>query len=330
MVKCGVISRYLIHLCSLYRSNKIEVPDSMAIKKTRKLRKRSRNHKKRHLRQRGGSQPKFVSSHAILKHCDVHSSNPSFRHTLEGYDLSKLTEGCTLSLIITIIPKFAKVVDTLPCRVILVSGDCDPTVPEGLFETDDAFKKFIESDKIIHWFTQNCIVKHPKITGIPIGVDYNSILEEEVTKIRNKPFHERTIQCYSNFHFTINEPHKYIQDRKDALKAIPAELLYKEPLRRSHKDTFHNQSKYAFVVSPHGNGLDCHRTWEALVLGCIPIVKTSGIDYLFEDLPVLIVKDWADVTKTLLDSTVQDFKNRKFNLDRLTMKYWMDLINSKK
>ena len=91
-----------------------------------------------------------------------------------------------------------------------------------------------------------------------------------------------------------------------------------------------DQSKYAFVISPHGNGLDCHRTWEALVLGCIPIVKTSKIDYLYENLPVLIVKDWSDITKELLEKTVHDFKNRTFQPDRVTMKYWMDLINSKK
>jgi hypothetical protein len=33
---------------------------------------------------------------------------------------------------------------------------------------------------------------------------------------------------------------------------------------------------YAFVASPYGGGPDCHRTWEALILGCIPIVKSSG------------------------------------------------------
>jgi hypothetical protein len=58
--------------------------------------------------------------------------------------------------------------------------------------------------------------------------------------------------------------------------------------------SFTNQIKYAFVISPHGNGLDCHRTWEALCLGCIVIVKKSPIDTLYTDLPVLIIDNWSD------------------------------------
>jgi hypothetical protein len=53
---------------------------------------------------------------------------------------------------------------------------------------------------------------------------------------------------------------------------------------------------HAFVASPHGNGLDCHRTWEALALGCIPIVKRSPIDKVFQGLPVWIVGSWKEVT----------------------------------
>ena len=31
-------------------------------------------------------------------------------------------------------------------------------------------------------------------------------------------------------------------------------------------------AKYQYVLSPPGHGLDCHRTWEAMLLGAIPIV----------------------------------------------------------
>jgi len=50
------------------------------------------------------------------------------------------------------------------------------------------------------------------------------------------------------------------------------------------------------VVSPHGNGLDCHRTWESLVLGNIVIVKRSSLDPMYEGLPVVIVDDWREVS----------------------------------
>lgn len=79
---------------------------------------------------------------------------------------------------------------------------------------------------------------------------------------------------------------------------------------------------FRFMVSPHGVGLDCYRTWEALYLGMIPIVKTSNLDSMYEDLPVLIVKDWTEVTPELLERTWQAFQHKEFDFRRLYMGYW--------
>jgi hypothetical protein len=54
-------------------------------------------------------------------------------------------------------------------------------------------------------------------------------------------------------------------------------------------------AQYPLVLSTTGNGLDCHRTWELLYLGCIVVTKTSPMDPLYEGLPVIIVEDWHEV-----------------------------------
>ena len=54
-------------------------------------------------------------------------------------------------------------------------------------------------------------------------------------------------------------------------------------------------SKYTFVVSPFGHGFDCIRTFEALCLGCIVIMKKSFLDIIYQDLPVLLVDEWSDI-----------------------------------
>jgi hypothetical protein len=159
---------------------------------------------------------------------------------------------------------------------------------------------------------------------------------------------KRLFKCYSNFHFiTTVEDRKRsmvnahpllsrltsalaIDDRVRAMELISPDLIDYEPTRVDRDTTWRNQSKYAFVISPHGNGLDCHRTWEALCLGCIPIVKTSPLDSLYDELPVYIVQDWSDVTEGNLRRVLNEFSQRKFDLNRLTLKYWMDKINSKK
>jgi hypothetical protein len=112
----------------------------------------------------------------------------------------------------------------------------------------------------------------------------------------------------------------------NAKNSIPADCVFYEPSRVTQSETFQHQIEYAFVVSPHGNGLDCHRTWEALVLGCIPIVNTSALDPLFSDLPVLIVDSWSQVNREMLSDTLKEYRNRNFNYDKLTLKFWVDTI----
>jgi hypothetical protein len=91
-------------------------------------------------------------------------------------------------------------------------------------------------------------------------------------------------------------------------------------------------------VCPQGNGVDTHRIWEALALGTIPIVRTSSIDPLFVDLPVLIVHDWAELnTEDASEKLIrwQAALAPYFNSgsaqghamrEKLTVEHWVDLV----
>ena len=150
--------------------------------------------------------------------------------------------------------------------------------------------------------------------------------EKELILIKNssKSFYDRIPLIYSNCQFQMNT--KFGGDRVDALQNIPRVLLYLEKERVNRNTSWNNQSNYSFVLSPHGNGFDCHRTWEAIILGCIPIVKKSNIDSLYDDLPVLIVNNWNEVTQELLQNTIISFKDKTFNFKKITLEYWMVLM----
>jgi len=47
---------------------------------------------------------------------------------------------------------------------------------------------------------------------------------------------------------------------------------------------------------------------------------------MYDGLPVLVVHDWKDVTKELLDKTITDFKTRKFDYKKLELSYWTKQI----
>ena len=61
------------------------------------------------------------------------------------------------------------------------------------------------------------------------------------------------------------------------------------------------------MISPPGYGVDCHRTWEALALGSIPIVLAPAScprgwqNPLFGGLRVITVRSWAEITQEALE-----------------------------
>jgi hypothetical protein len=103
----------------------------------------------------------------------------------------------------------------------------------------------------------------------------------------------------------------------DAGSAIDNKLHFYEIVARA-----------SFVWSPPGMGWDCYRTWEAIYLGAIPIIlRTGGAldrdpDRVYDDLPVLMLDSYTQVTEKLLQKTLQSFSSRRFNWAKLTWPYW--------
>jgi len=96
------------------------------------------------------------------------------------------------------------------------------------------------------------------------------------------------------------------------------------------EDYFGALKTHRFVISPPGNGLDTHATWEALLCGCIPIVPHSPLDPLFEDLPVWLVNSWKEVTDLSVKQKIKYFtdkgKTSTYNWEKLYRSYWEERI----
>lgn len=62
-----------------------------------------------------------------------------------------------------------------------------------------------------------------------------------------------------------------------------------------------NLCKAKFVPSPEGNGIDCHRHWEALYCKSIPIVEHNNlIETKMKNLPVLYTIDYSEINSDYL------------------------------
>ncbi|CAF4740942.1 unnamed protein product, partial [Rotaria sp. Silwood2] len=83
-----------------------------------------------------------------------------------------------------------------------------------------------------------------------------------------KPWSQRTILLYVNFDVGTNGA-----ERKKALSQASTIQNTQIMKNRIPFETYLQHAGNAkFILSPRGNGLDCHRTWEAFLMGAVPIV----------------------------------------------------------
>lgn len=204
---------------------------------------------------------------------------------------------------------------------ILISHNGDSSVNEKIITFLD--------NKIIHWFAQNNTYTHTKITPLPIGIENRKwfmsgwYLLSEIQKLKRVSSKKNRVLYGFNVKTNIQE--------RSVAKSILDNTKVADSLetRIKPKQYFHILNNYKFVASPEGNGSDCHRTWEAIILGVIPILRNVSHNQIFKkrDMPVLLVNEWKE-----LENITENDLNMIYNqlsiikCDEIFLEYWMKLI----
>jgi hypothetical protein len=181
---------------------------------------------------------------------------------------------------------------------------------------------------LYRWFAQNRATYQKRIYSIPIGLENAHWFpyKRDVMLQEYDVNQERSIKAFAQF------SSKTHPERKIALNAIDKETcdIYfgLNGQRDNHLLFCQNLNKYAFCLCPRGNGIDTHRIWEAIYMGCIPICKSYPAHEFSDKLPILFVEKWSDVTERLLTDTYQSFDQCLFNSDILKISYWRNKINN--
>jgi hypothetical protein len=222
--------------------------------------------------------------------------------------------------------------------------------------------KLLEKDtKIIKWYGQNCSITQKqfdqdpilkeKFIPIPIGfanirgIDlstpkYNIIpmhsdqrllryFSNRAKKFEDKLYGEKWPKVYLDFHHNMDS-HNHRLEALISLSGKPFIQIQNEKLLFENYLNYLNE--ISCIISPHGNGLDCHRTYEALCMNVIPIVKKSSLDALYKThkLPVVIVDDWSDLDSQFIQKKIKEFKGKihLFNTHpALTTIYWKEFLD---
>lgn len=208
---------------------------------------------------------------------------------------------------------------------ILVTSDTDEAIPGPYY-------KFLNHKKLISWFSVNIQdYNHAKLVQIPIGLaplwlghGNIKVLRNAISQIKNI---ERIHLLYLNFSICAHRERVVVYE---LLKDQSFCWYVGNQYCKSFHDYLMDIAISKFVLSPRGVGLDCHRTWESLLMGSIPILRTSSLDPLFENLPVLIINDWSEITEEFLEKKYAEIKLKKFNFDKLYAPYWINKIETYK
>lgn len=180
------------------------------------------------------------------------------------------------------------------------------------------------------WFAQNVAVRHPKIRPLPIGLENKALYWHGVTSdfdVLRRRFPEKKPRILYGFTVGTNE-----SERGPALKVLSG-LPVADSLARVNSRQYRRiLASYQYVASPPGNGLDCHRTWEALYLGVIPIVRRSvAMEEFAKLLPIWIVDDYSELfglSEEDLNSRYNAMWNSNWNKDALWFDYWKNEIEA--
>ena len=287
----------------------------------------------------------YVNSRSLMFACDIHPKSPQSSTHVAAYltditsQFNKYSQPTSDGTPLIYIPgdhiiEFTNLIaPQIDKPFTLVTGDSDLSVNKESLGNN--LEKLLDNPLVVAWYAQNRDHEHPKLHSLPIGINIHNqwtnplqwgggfilpaFQELQLKTIAEsaKPLNDREAKIFCNWHFSLDRA-----DRRALSEVIDESVCYfqKEPVPMA--DTWELQSQHQFVLSPHGAGLDCHRTWEALILGCIPIVKAAKLNDLFTDLPVVVVQDWRQITPAFLAENLQQINNKEVNTEKLFMSYW--------
>jgi len=173
---------------------------------------------------------------------------------------------------------------------------------------------YVLNHSSIHlWISQNPIYKHEKYMAFPYGIHHLDI----DNYVRYYTFCEKQRNII-NQHAALHPhlPDNHIRRRYELFGKKSGEKL-------PYQIYLHNIAQSEFVVSTGGDREDCHRHYECIGLGSMPVSNISNIyKDIFED--NMIFSNAEEMIHMLETNDLPLFK--KTNKDILTISYWKNKI----
>jgi hypothetical protein len=240
---------------------------------------------------------------------------------------------------------------------VLISDFEDLHIPQDSRNTQftkDIFNKIYNNMFMVSWYAINYNYDpvYKKIHNLPLGLDFHTMSttnkwggnrtsssqqEDKLIKqyIKSNQIKYRKHKCFLCSNNNTSKSLKNIGiidlDRNDIKQKLMTNK-YVDICNNSYsRDKFWEKlCEYRFIICPVGNGMDTHRLWESLFLGCIVIVQSCGLDNLMEEFPVVILKDFNQITEENLNKWFKKYKHMCNDPNikvKYYNKYWLDKMH---
>lgn len=216
----------------------------------------------------------------------------------------------------------------------IIYSDLDRYVDALSFASQHTNKNFVlvthNGDRVVEhtgvpsnikaWYTQNLNFIHDRVFALPIGLENPKWHPDKIPQMLSMTESSKRVSrgfCQFN-------PDTYPKERKNLTQDLKNNQIEVDSYACINGENFFqylfNLKIYKYCFCPRGNGIDTHRIWEALYMGCIPVVKRyTTHEFCEAELPIIFVDEWKDFKDV-------EFEASRFKSPILTMEYWKNRI----
>lgn len=237
------------------------------------------------------------------------------------------------------------VVPLITTPFVLIMAGADYTFPNGTADVrgthytmhGDRIKTLLDNPLLLRMSVENLddTTIHTKVHPIPLGILPHS---PSTSPIVNVDFSQRDLRAFCCHRLRSGTG-------QWADRALVSDMcsgdggwskFVTNAVVMSHDNFMDALRTHTFCICVHGGGIDpSPRCWEAILRGCIPVIKHSTLDAAYARLPVVFVDDWTSdaitedkmlVWREQLRHRYEDPIERAKTLRMLTLDYWWDEI----
>ncbi len=264
----------------------------------------------------------FISGENISEQCDIiyagNKTEPTTKKVIRHWEtLDEVQDNDIVFCKTDFVGSCCTSIRVSGKSVHLVTHDSDINITKDVFDA-------IDNDNIISWHGMNIDHVNDKLFSIPIGIangycditmKMNDIETKEIEPSKLLYINHRIETCPDE----RSKPYEIFKTNDWCTVHHPSDKGVIEEYRAG-------VTNHKYVLCPRGNGIDTHRMWETLYSGRIPIVKRCVNTSFYEDYPILIIDDYSELNKDMLESNYDRISKMEFNKELLTVEWWIKKI----